>query len=139
MVYLLYFLASVIIFHKAILVYSVMYAHLKSKQSYLTGIVAITMIVLLVAAMIFKSWAVLLASFAGYILYNLIDASYLSIRYQRQPSPFMPVYALMFVDTVICYQQEEWIYFALSYGVYWVASLILGKKILNRGIQSQKI
>lgn len=139
MTYLLYFLASVIMIHKAFLVYSVTFATLKGKQSYITGFVAITMIGLLALAMALENWDLLLASFAGYILYNMIDASYLAIRYHRQPSPFLPVYALMFAGTIISLRFDAWRFFAFTYGVYWVTSLILGKKILNKGVQSQKI
>ncbi|MEZ4826745.1 MAG: hypothetical protein R3C61_10705 [Bacteroidia bacterium] len=139
MVNLLYFLASVILIHKVMLVYSVTFSPIKGRHPLLSGLVAIAMIVLIITAISLESWPVLVLAFAGYVLYNMIDASWIAIRNRRPPSPYLPVYALIFASSVISYQLNAWRFFTFSYGVYWIASLILGKKMLNRSIQSQKI
>ncbi|MDX2250403.1 MAG: hypothetical protein SF052_26715 [Bacteroidia bacterium] len=139
MEYLLYFLASVIIIHKAFLVYGMTYFNARSKHAWLTGSVGIFMIATLIVAMFFESWPLLIISFAGYMLYNFGDSIWLSLRYHRQPSVFLPVYVLMFASTIIALTFEAWIFFTVSYGIYWLTSLILGKRLLNRSIQSQKI
>ena len=138
MVKVLFFVSCIIIFHKGLLVYSVLQLENRFKSWY-SIISGTLMIILAILAMIFRSWEILTLGFAALIFANMVDSSILAIRFHRPPSVFLTVYLLTFTGTLMAFFTRIWSVFTATYLLYWIMTYFAGRRALSRKYHSQKI
>lgn len=138
MVKVLFLVSCMIIFHKGLLVYSILQldSRFKSWYSIISGTL---MIIVAILAMIFRSWEILTLGFAALIFSNMIDSAILAIRFQRQPSYYLTIYLITFTGTLMAFFTRIWSIFTVTYLIYWIMTYFAGRRALSRKYHSQKI
>ncbi|MEZ4850389.1 MAG: hypothetical protein R3B93_17615 [Bacteroidia bacterium] len=92
-----------------------------------------------ILAMAFQSWPILVMSFTFYCTAVFIELVYNGIAHKTSTSLQIPANLLMIIGSLFAFLTENWLFFGISYVVYWVLILLIARKRTNGQIQSQKI
>ncbi|RMG58842.1 MAG: hypothetical protein D6722_23110 [Bacteroidetes bacterium] len=137
MIFLLALLALLILFHESLLVFSLLQSA-RSQKAWLPIGSGIVMISVALVAIMLQSWYVLAIGFGLYRLWVLVDISLSAIRQQRPPSPLLPINAFMVVATSVALGLDSFWLFLGGYVLFWLSSLIVGRRILADRLGSRE-
>ncbi|MEM7656400.1 MAG: hypothetical protein AAF399_09750 [Bacteroidota bacterium] len=127
MIWILYLLCVVLIFHDVLLLLGLFRLHPHHKQTF--GIViSFAMIAMALTSMIFQSWGMLTLSYAVYRLLIMLDIIVPAIRNHQAPSPLLPVNLFVVTGGFLAYFFEWWMLFVGSYVIFWTMSFLVAKK-----------
>ena len=134
----LYCISLVIIFHNLLLIYGALHV-LKEKKAILTVLTELTMIGIVLLAILLKHWEIMVVGFALHRSWISIESFIQSTRQQRYPSLLLPVNLIAVAGALISFLTGKWLIFILTYGFFWILTLFVGRKIMNRNYSSQKL
>lgn len=92
------------------------------------------MISMAIVAIGMHSWSWLIASYVIYRLLVMLDVLIPAIRDQRAVSPVLPINLFVIAGGILALATQLWGIFVISYSVFWIWSLIVGKRLLREKI-----
>ena len=134
----LYCIALVIVFHNLLLIFGALHV-LREKKAIVTVLTELTMIAIVILAILLQRWEIMAVGFALHRSWIAIDSFIQSTRQQRFPSLLLPINLMAIVGAMVAYITQYWLVFVLTYGLFWLLTLFVGRKILNRNYTSQKL
>jgi hypothetical protein len=127
MIWILYLLSLVLIFHDCLLILGLSRINQHNKHTF-SLIIATAMIAMAILSIAFQSWAILTFSYAVYRLLIMVDMIAPAIRAHRPPSPLLPVNLLIVSGAMLAYFFHWWLVFVGSYVIFWSLSLLVAKR-----------
>ena len=134
----LYCIALVIVFHNLLLIYGALHV-LREKKAIVTVLTELTMIGIVILAILLQRWEILAIGFAIHRSWIAIDSFIQSTRHNKNPSLLLPVNLLAIAGALVAYITHIWLIFILTYGLFWLLTLFVGRKIMSRNYTSQKL
>ena len=138
MIVFLYILAFFISFHHGIRIHGLKKFGILGKNIH-SAIISVGMIAVNIAAMVMESWDMLVLGFAVYSTYEFFEMVWAGMKKKKPVTLLIPTNLLMIISSIVSYSTEIWWLFIISYCLFWTLTLFIGRKSVNRQIQSQKV
>ncbi len=128
---LLLLLSSLILLHGGLLIVGL--THLHQAQKNLPAIFAAGLLIsMMVLAMMFGRWDILLLSFVVYRAWIMLESLLLQGKITSSALALAPINLISISGALVAYFSGIWMIFGFTYLFHWTMTLIMGRRLFAR-------